>query len=286
MRVEQGPHIPHTLEQQNPIQPAMAWSRRKVLRYLGGGAAALGFAAILGRRQWEASQDVVTGVRVSRQRGQVLLKTASGRSGHLRADIQSGSTLATIGTFSSAVVSCPDGTEVSLTGDSEVALPGRGTRFVLLQGTATANVPSRRVDSQSMIIQTAQASLARLSDVLLTLARTQRGTEVGVQNGVAAVDSPTGQSWGVVRAGEILTVRAERRPQQAVDPRYSGQLRLGPRETSTIRLECWGQRGDARGPCGGAGILVGPLLPSGNVPNPFGPSMGSWILSPSSGFDN
>jgi hypothetical protein len=141
--------------------------------------------------------------------GEVTLRTANGRTIHPSGDVPQGGTLATVGPVSSALLVCPDGTEVSCTGDSEVAVMGQGARLVLQHGTATANIPAHRLGPQSMILQTTQATLVRLSNVLMTLARSQRGTEIGVQTGVVAVDSPSGQSLGVVRAGEILTVRAD-----------------------------------------------------------------------------
>ncbi len=181
------------------------WSRRQVLRYIGGGAAAFALAGLLARQHLGAA----TGVRVASVAGEVTLRTANGRNIRPAGDIPQGGTLATVGPVSSALLVCPDGTEVSCTGDSEVAVMGQGARLVLQHGTATANIPAHRVGPQSMILQTTQATLARLSNVLMTLARSQRGTEIGVQTGVVAVDSPSGQSLGVVRAGEILTVRAD-----------------------------------------------------------------------------
>jgi hypothetical protein len=185
-----------------------AWSRRQVLRYIGGGAAALALATYFGRQQLGRSL-VPGGVRVSSTKGDVTLRTAGGRSIQPQGNIPPGGTLATFGPVSSAVLRCPDGTDVSFTGDSEVTVLDGGSRLVLLHGTATADIPPRRVGPRSMILQTAQAALARPSNVVLTMARTRRGTEVGVQNGMVSVDSPSGQSLAVVRAGELLTVRTD-----------------------------------------------------------------------------
>jgi hypothetical protein len=189
--------------------PAPHWSRRQILRYVGGSAAAVALAGYFGRQQLGARKNTSNAVRLSSVKGEVTLRTASGRNIRPSGDVPTGGTLSTFGPVSSAVLSCPDGTEVSLTGDSEVAVLRGGTRLVLLQGAATADIPPQRVGPKSMSLQTAHASLSRLSDVLLTMARSQRGTEVGVQNGMVVVDSPSGQSLGVVRAGEILTVRAD-----------------------------------------------------------------------------
>jgi ferric-dicitrate binding protein FerR (iron transport regulator) len=188
---------------------AFYWTRRRILRYIGGGAAAIAAAGYVGRQDWGVQDDSPTGVQLTAHKGEVTLRAPGGRILRLNGDIPPGSRLATIGPVSSAVLSCPDGTEVSFMGDSEVALVGGGTRLVLRQGAATAKVPFHGRVPKFTILQTAQASLARLSNVLLTLALTQRGTEVVVKNGVAAVDAPNGKSCGIVRAGELLTVRAD-----------------------------------------------------------------------------
>ena len=200
---------PQNFQQPEQNMPGARWSRRRLLRYIGGSAAAIAIAGVFGRQRWVTQSEAVTGVRISELKGQVTLRMPSGQSIRPSGDIPAGSTLAIIGPISSAVLSCQDGTEVSFTGDTDVAVMSGGSRLVLLRGTATADIPAHRVGPDSMILQTAHASLARLSDVLLTMARTQRGTEVGVQNGVVAVDSPNGRSLGFVRAGEILTVRAD-----------------------------------------------------------------------------
>ena len=196
-------------QRQKEIVSSSYWTRRKILRYIGGGTAAIVVAGYVGRQDWGVQDYVPTGVQLTAHKGEVTLRTASGKNLRLTGDIPPGSRLATIGPVSSAVLSCPDGSEISFMGDSEVALVGGGTRLVLRQGAATAKVPYHGRVPEFTILQTAQASLVRLSNVLLTLARTQRGTEVVVQKGVAAVDAPNGKSCGIVRAGELLTVRAD-----------------------------------------------------------------------------
>jgi hypothetical protein len=188
--------------------PARQWTRRQLFGYIGGGAAAMALASLLGRRQFGLRTDALSSVRVLSVSGEVTMRTAGGQNVRPKGSIPSGGTLATFGPVSSAVVACPGGSEISFTGDSEVAVKGDGSRLMLLQGTATAKVPPHDPGPQSLSLQTAHACLPRLSGVRMTMARTQRGTEVGVQNGMVVVDSPTGQSLGIVRAGEILTVRA------------------------------------------------------------------------------
>lgn len=191
-----------------PAPLPTGWSRRRLLRYVSGGAAALALGGYIGRLQLGRSM-VPSSVRVSAIKGEVALRTASGRNIPPLGQIPPGGTLSTLGPVSTAVLRCPDGTDVSFTGDSEVAVPSGGTRLILLHGTATAAIPPHRVGPKSMVLQTAHAALSRPSGVVLTMARTRRGTEVGVQNGMVVVDSPSGEALGVVRAGEILTVRAD-----------------------------------------------------------------------------
>jgi hypothetical protein len=197
------------LQRQKEALSSPYWTRRKILRYIGGGTAAIAVAGYLGRQDWGVQDYVPTGVQLTAHKGEVTLRTAGGKNLRLTGDIPPGCRLTTIGPLSSAVLNCPDGSEVSFMGDSEVALVGGGTRLVLRHGAATAKVPYHGRVPQFTVLQTAQASLARLSNVLLTVARTQRGTEVVVQKGVAAVDSPNGKSCGIVQAGEMLTVRAD-----------------------------------------------------------------------------
>ena len=196
-------------QRQKEITPAIYWTRRRILRYIGGGAAAIAAAGYVGRQDWGVQDDSPTGVQLTAHKGEVTLRAASGKHLRLSGDIPPGSRLATIGPVSSAVLSCPDGSEVSFVGDSEVALVGGGARLVLRHGAATANVPFHGRVPQFTVLQTAQASLTRLSNVLVTLARTQRGTDVLVKKGVALVDAPNGRSCGIVRAGELLTVRTD-----------------------------------------------------------------------------
>ncbi len=206
--VSQAEREPLELETIPSKSPGMRWTRRQMLGYIGGSAAAAVLASLLGKQQFGSGIGELSGVRVLSVSGDVAMRTAGGLTVRPRGAIPVGGTLATYGPVSSAVVACLDGSEVSFTGDSEVAVKGDGNRLILLQGTATANVPPHNPGLQSMSLQTTHACLPRLSGVLMTMARTQRGTEVGVQNGMVFVDSPTGQSLGIVRAGEILTVRA------------------------------------------------------------------------------
>jgi len=206
--VESAVDTPAELESRaRSISPAR-WTRRQLLGLIGGGTAALALASVLGREQFGLRSGAYSGVRLTAISGEVALRTASGRKIRPTGDIPPGGTLATFGPVSSAVLTCFDGSEISFTGDSEVAVLGHGTKMLLLQGTATANIPRRSPDSGIVTLQTVHASLNRMSDVLMTMARTSRGTEVGVQNGMVAVDSPAGQSLDIVHAGELLTVHS------------------------------------------------------------------------------
>ncbi|CAN5179509.1 hypothetical protein BH10PLA2_BH10PLA2_23090 [soil metagenome] len=179
-----------------------------MLGLVGGGTAALALFSLLGQERFGIRTGALTGVRLTAVTGDVVVRTASGRKIRPSGDIPAGGSLATFGPVSSAVVTCFDGSEFSFTGDSEVAVLASGTKMLLLQGTATANIPRHRPDSGVVTLQTVHASLNRMSDVLMTMARTSHGTEVGVQKGMVAVDSPAGQSLDIVHAGELLTVHS------------------------------------------------------------------------------
>jgi len=192
-----------------PERISPPWSRRQILGYLGGGTAALALLSLVGREQMALRNSSLSGVKVSATKGEVTLSTARGTNIRPEGDIPSGGTLTTFGPTSSALLSCSDGSQLFFAGDSEVAVVGATPRLVLLRGAATAHVPRRMAGLPAMVLQTAHATLTRMSNVLMTMSRNESRTEVGVQNGMVSVDSLTGQSLGIVRAGELLTVRAD-----------------------------------------------------------------------------
>ena len=190
-----------------PAAASRRWSRRRVLGYLTGGVAAGVLATVFGRRYWADETDST--VRVAATNGEVTLRTPGGLN--LPADglVPPGSLVSTVGPSSSAILTYPDGTDISLAGDSVVTVSGQGRKLSLLRGTATANVRPQSADAAPLILSTTEATLSRLSGVVLTLGRAIQSTEVGVQTGRVSVADAAGEPLEVVHGGEYLTVQAD-----------------------------------------------------------------------------
>ncbi len=198
-----------------PAGPRL-WSRRRVLWFAGAGAAACVAAGILGRRL--DPTEPTTPVRLTAARGEVRLLTARGELAPTTGAVPPGATVSTLGPSSSVVLSYPDGTGISLTGDSAVTVADNGRRLVLRQGTATADVLPQPGDADPLTLATAEAVATRLSGVVMTLGRVLQGTEVGVLSGQVNVAAPDGESLGVVKGGELLTVGPDGRRKQPLPP--------------------------------------------------------------------
>jgi ferric-dicitrate binding protein FerR (iron transport regulator) len=178
-------------------------SRRNVLRFLGGGLAAGLAAGVVGRQFWDDSRPVrMTGVR-----GAVRLMTEDGeaaaRDGGV---IPRGATVSTYGFDSSVLLTCPDGTGVSLAGDSSLTVEG-DRRLVLKRGNATAEVRPPSGDHGPLVLATAVASMTSQTGASLAIGHVLTATEVGVREGRITVSGPSGEPMGVVQEGELLTVR-------------------------------------------------------------------------------
>jgi len=189
------------------VSASRGWSRRRVLGYLTGGVAASVLATVLGRRYWP--DEPVPMVRLAASNGEVTLRTPDGRN--LPADglVPPGGMVSTVGPSSSALLTYPDGTDISLSGDSVVMLSGHGRKLSLLRGTATADVRPQTADAEPLTLTTTEATLTRLSAVVLTLGRAVQTTEVGVQTGRVSVADSSGEPLEVVHGGECLTVQAD-----------------------------------------------------------------------------
>jgi ferric-dicitrate binding protein FerR (iron transport regulator) len=183
------------------------WSRRRVLAYLGGGVAAGVLATVFGRRYWD--DESRSTVRLTASNGEITLRTVEGMN--LPADglVPHGAMVSTVGPSSSAILTYPDGTDISLAGDSVVTVSGQGRKLSLLRGTATANVRPQSADAVPLIFSTTEATLTRLSGVVLTLGRALQSTEVGVQTGRVSVADAAGEPLEIVHGGEYLTVQAD-----------------------------------------------------------------------------
>lgn len=203
-------------------QPRRGWSRRRMLTYLGGGAAAAVVAGLVGRRYWSGESAVP--VRLAAARGAVTVRTAKGDLVELSGLVPPGGTVATHGPDSSATLSYPDRTAVFFTGDSVVTLNDNCRRLFLRQGAVTVDVPTAQAPAQALTLATAEATVSPASEVTLTLGRAQKGTEVGVQQGRVSVAATAGTSLGVVREGELLVVDTDGNGHKQALPRISDEF--------------------------------------------------------------
>lgn len=181
------------------------WSRRRVLGALGVGLAA-GVTGLLTYPWWGGSENV-TQVKLASIRGAVRVTTLDGEiTPVLGRAVARGATVTTYGVDASARLLCSDGTEISLAGDSSLALSSSGRQLMLRRGHATADLRPHPADT-GLTLSTVIASLASPSGALVTLQHTSEATEVGVRDGGVTVSAPSGESLGVVGAGEMLIVQ-------------------------------------------------------------------------------
>jgi hypothetical protein len=202
-----------------PARPARSgWvSRRQLLWLAGGGVAAGAAAVILGPRLWPGPPPV--GVELIEVVGEVTLKTPNWERAAAAGPIPVGTVVTTVGPSSSALLRLADGTDVSLAGESVVVLAREGHRLQLQRGTATASAPAHSAGPEATTLGTTEATVSGMAGAVLTLARAQQTTEVGVQSGRAAVADAAGDPLEVVHPGEVLIVRSDgRHRKQPVDP--------------------------------------------------------------------
>lgn len=191
-----------------PVGRPGGWSRRRVLRTVGAGLAAGVAAGVAGWRAWGGPAE--SPVRLSSVRGNVRLVSARGVSAALAGGlVPSGVTVHTDDTNSSALLSFPDGSSVSLTGDSALTVADGGRRIVLCRGNADADVRPQEEHAVPLVLATAVATLTTAGGALVSLGHMLRATEVGVQSGSVTVSHPSGEPMGVVGPGEMLTVRED-----------------------------------------------------------------------------
>lgn len=228
-------------------------SRRGLLGFLSGSLAA---GLVLGGfNRWFRAETPGTLVRATAVRGTVTVRTADGREVPNGAPIPPGGIVSTYGLDSSVVLAYPDGTGLSLIGDSIVTLADGGLRLLLRQGAVTADVRPQPPDASRLTLATGRVSLPGLSGVLMTLGQTASATDVEVHQGVVDAAAPSGERLDIVRAGELLTVRSggdhQKRPTPTTPEEFAWDLsrplpedwHIGCREVTAdgpvVRPEFW-----------------------------------------------
>lgn len=198
--------LPNEMETTNPVRhPQM--TRRRMMHYVSGGlAAGLGGAA-LGWWLWPEEPD--RRARLFAARGTVTVRTPEGDSIPNDGHLPTSAVVATHGFGSSVVIAYPDGSTVSLVGDSVVAASDGGMQLQLRQGAASANVRVRAEGTPVLSLVTAQVLLPAISGALITLGQAARKTDLEVHQGWVSASAPSGEQLAVVRAGEMLTVQAD-----------------------------------------------------------------------------
>jgi hypothetical protein len=187
-------------------RPSARWSRRRLLGFVGSGIAAAVAAGFVGWRF--RSERPTTPVQLAETGGEVTLRSGDGKIMAPNGLLPPSSTLFTNGPLSWAMLRYPDGTGIALAGDSAATVTDNGYRMLLRRGTATAEIPTKRVDANSLTLATAEARLSNLNGVVMTLRHMLQRTEVGVHQGLVTVAATTGGPPAVVRGGEMLTVQA------------------------------------------------------------------------------
>ena len=197
-----------------PASPAPATSgavarlsRRRLLQFAAGGLAAGVGGVGAGWWLWPASHNRQP--RLVAARGTVSVRTPEGDAHPADGPLPEGAAVATHGLGSSIVIAYPDGSTVSLLGDSTIETADRGHQLHLRRGAASADVRRRGSDVPALSLATAQVLLPALSNTLITLGRAARATDVEVERGQVNASAPSGEELAVVRAGELLTVEAD-----------------------------------------------------------------------------
>ncbi|MFL5339797.1 MAG: FecR domain-containing protein [Gemmataceae bacterium] len=147
-------------------------------------------------------------MRLTATRGAVNVVTATGETVDPGEPVPPGGTVTTQGPQSSARLSFPEGTLITLASDSILTLTDSPRHLLLRQGSATADTRARPTDDNLMVLGTNGATLTKLSGAVTMVGYTTEGaTEVGVVQGSVTVSAPTGGKLGVVYEGEMLTVQ-------------------------------------------------------------------------------
>jgi ferric-dicitrate binding protein FerR (iron transport regulator) len=178
-------------------------SRRRMMQFVGGGLAAGLGGAGLGWWLWPGPTD---GPRLRNVQGTVVVQDTSGKAVSADGPIPSGGTISTYGLGSSVMIAYPDGSGITLTGDSSVKVGEQSRRILVHRGAVSASVRPQAVGTDVFTLLTSQVTFAGLSGVLMTLGEGLQATELLVYQGMVAASHPTGEPLAVVREGESLTV--------------------------------------------------------------------------------
>lgn len=190
-------------------------SRRRVFGYAGGALAA-SVAVIGGWRLWGGAS--VAQARVTAVRGDVKISTASGvtpaRTGSV---IPPGATVITDGMNSAAALVCPEGTGMSLAGDTALSVAEGGKRVMLVRGHATADIRPRD-GVPPLELATIAALVTAPTGALVMMGHAARATEVVVADGAVNVFDAAAAKLAVVGAGEMITVQTGARCRKHATP--------------------------------------------------------------------
>jgi len=194
--------LPHEALDASP-KPA-GISRRRLMKLIGGGmAASLGGA---GLGWWLCPNSPSNGPRLQNVQGTVIVQDMNGKAVPLEHPIPIGGTVSTYGLSSSTVIVYPDGSGITLTGDSSVKAVENNRSLLVYRGAVSASILPQPVGSEPLTLMTSQVTFAGLSGVLMTLGEGLQATELLVYQGTVAASYPTGQPFDVVKEGESLTV--------------------------------------------------------------------------------
>jgi ferric-dicitrate binding protein FerR (iron transport regulator) len=183
-------------------------SRRRVLQLAGGGMA-LGLLGLAGLSWRYFTDSKPQFVELTSTRGVVRLDEPSSPQLVPGTKIPAGKTIRSYGHGSSALLTCDDGTTVSLTGDSSLTVFDTGRRLTLQNGTATAEVRPEIARRDPLVLATPRTALTSPGGAAVTLGSDQDATRVGVGSGQVEVSDRSGVRLADVSEGEILTVRAD-----------------------------------------------------------------------------
>jgi len=197
-------------------------SRRRALWHLSGGLAA-GIAAVVGGRWlWTGPDGSAPApyrfVRLTAIRGRVVVRSANGTDLPTDGAVPTGSTVATNGSGASVVLLYPNGTNVTLTEDSAVTLGPTDDQLRLDRGVLAADVKPPLTSGTALTLTTSETLITGGTKAVVTLTRTERLTELGVQHGSVNVSAPGGRWLGAVNGGELLTVRSDGECRKQVHP--------------------------------------------------------------------
>jgi ferric-dicitrate binding protein FerR (iron transport regulator) len=186
-----------------PVPPApRRITRRLALGFGLGSVAGLGAGAVL-TRTWLSAP--VAGARVIWTRGQVVRSGPKPEPLAVGEVVPAGTGVSTGGQTSSAMLELADGSTMCLSSDTLVAVTDGGTRVVVQQGGATADLRPSTDDGPGVTVGTPLVGLNTSAGADIDLTSCGCETELTVQRGQVAVADREG---GVqdVRDGELLTV--------------------------------------------------------------------------------